>query len=69
MSRGGRVARSRRNYYGLPSGQEINLAGVRALADGHCTRCDDPVLKEQRVVPAGDGRWMHVGCASGGGDE
>lgn len=52
----------------LPAGQEIHLAGVRALSDGDCTRCSEPVLKEQRVVPAGPGRWMHVGCASGADD-
>lgn len=59
MSRGRRGRR-------LPPGQEIHLAGVRATSDGVCARCDEPVLKEQRVVPARGGRWMHVGCASGG---
>ena len=59
----------RRDYRRVRPGQEHHLAGVRALADGDCVRCPEPILKEQRIVPAGDGRWMHVGCHSGASDE
>lgn len=62
----------KRRYYGrrVPRGQEQHLAGVRALADGECAAitCDEPILKEQRIVPAGPGRWMHTTCASGADD-
>lgn len=53
----------------VPPGQEQHLAGVRALADGVCDRCPDPILKDQRIVPAPSGGWIHTGCASGANDE
>jgi hypothetical protein len=52
----------------VPRGQEEHLAGVRALADGVCARCPEPILKDQRIVPARDGGWMHTSCASGADD-
>lgn len=52
----------------VPPGQEQHLAGIRATSDGVCARCPEPILKDQRIVPARDGRWMHVECASGFSD-
>ena len=60
MRRGSRYARVR-------PGQEHHLAGVRALSDGPCAsiECDDPILKDQRVVRHKNGGWMHVHHAAG----
>lgn len=48
---------------------EEQQVGLRALTDGVCgyAGCDDPVLKDQRVVKHKDG-WMHVHHASGWDD-
>lgn len=46
------------------------VSGVRAVTDGVCAHgsCDEPVLKEQRVVPWRGG-WAHVSCVVGGRGE
>jgi hypothetical protein len=43
-----------------------HLSGVRALHDGVCLRCPEPILRDQRVIRHRDG-WIHVQCASGSG--
>lgn len=45
-----------------------HLVGTRALFEGDCRRCPDPIKWEDRVVRQGDG-WIHARCASGGDDE
>jgi hypothetical protein len=45
-----------------------HLSGVRALHDGVCLRCPEPILRDQRVTRHRDG-WLHVRCASGFSDE
>lgn len=48
---------ARREWSGLK-----HLSGVRALADGGvCELCDRHVLKDQRIVKAGE-RWVHAEC-------
>lgn len=40
--------------------------GVRAMGGGPavCDRCDEPIVKEQRIVRRGE-HWIHAACASG----
>lgn len=41
------------------------MSGRRAWQDGGvCGLCPDPILKDERIVPRGDG-WIHVRCHPG----
>lgn len=59
--------RRRRTYRADTPGMD-KIQGLRATADGGvCPRCDDLILKEQRIVRHRDG-WIHAGCAAGQDD-
>jgi hypothetical protein len=61
VPRGPGMTRSRRR---TRAEWDEHLSGVRALHDGVCLRCPEPILRDQRVTRHRDG-WIHVQCASG----
>lgn len=43
--------------------------GWRAVFDGECARCGDPIVARETFIVMRKGRAICVGCASGGDDE
>lgn len=57
----------RRRRRGWTTEEQEQLAGFRALHDGVCELCPEPILQNQRILRRKDG-LIHVRCAPGWDD-
>lgn len=53
----------------MPERRPQPEAGMRARHDGHCARCDAPIVRNETRIVFQRGRAICVGCANGAGDE